>query len=84
MRFNNLTRLCDFIQVLYSTGNLRTKNLYFSKRILFSTIYLLQKQKLNPSNCSKHEIIKSNFEQDTEWEMYMHAKIEYLDIYICL
>jgi hypothetical protein len=30
------------------------------------------------------EIIMSNFVQPTEYEVYMHAKFEYLDIYIFL
>jgi hypothetical protein len=30
------------------------------------------------------ETIMSNFVQPTEYEVYMHAKFEYLDIYIFL
>jgi hypothetical protein len=36
-----------------------------SKHILFTTIYLLQKQKLNHRNYSKQEIFMSNFIQAT-------------------
>jgi hypothetical protein len=31
-----------------------------------------------------HEIIMGNFAQAIEHEMYMHAKLEYLDIHIFL
>jgi hypothetical protein len=34
---------------------------HFYKHILFSTIYLLQEQKLNPSKYSEQEINMSNF-----------------------
>jgi hypothetical protein len=43
----SLNKFYDFIQVLYSARKLLTKNCYFSKHILFSTIYLLQKLILN-------------------------------------
>ncbi len=49
-----------------------TKNEYFSKHILFSTIYLLQEHKLNPRNYSKKEIIIINFLQAKEYEMIMY------------
>jgi hypothetical protein len=45
-----LIMLSNFMQVLYSTRKHYTKNTYFSKHILFSTIYLLQEQKLNHTN----------------------------------
>jgi hypothetical protein len=51
----------DFVQVLHSARKFPTRNEYFSKHILISIIYLLQEQKLNPRNYSKHEIIISNF-----------------------
>jgi hypothetical protein len=41
MRLVRLTWFYDFIQVLYSIRKHLTKNEYFSKHILFSTIYLL-------------------------------------------
>jgi hypothetical protein len=44
----------------------------------------MQEQKLNPRNYSKQEIIMRNFVQATEYEMYMHAMFEYLDIYLFL
>jgi hypothetical protein len=38
----NLITLSDFMQVLNSARKPPTKNYYFSKHILFSTIYLLE------------------------------------------
>jgi hypothetical protein len=49
--------LYDFIQVLNSARDIYTKNHYFSKHVLFTTNYLLQKKRLNPRNYSKQEII---------------------------
>jgi hypothetical protein len=43
----HLIMLYDFTQVLYSTRKFPTKNYYFYKHILFSTIYLMQEQNLN-------------------------------------
>jgi hypothetical protein len=51
-----LLKFSDFIHVLYSVRDLPTKNQYFSKHILFTTIYLLQEHKLNPRNYLKQEI----------------------------
>jgi hypothetical protein len=45
----DLVLLSDFIQVLNSARKFATKNQYFSKHILFSTIYLFWEQKLNAS-----------------------------------
>jgi hypothetical protein len=53
--------LSDFIQVLNSARDVYTKNHYFTKHILFTTISLLQKQRLNPRNYSKQEIIMKLF-----------------------
>jgi hypothetical protein len=53
----HLIMLSDFMQVLNSAREFYTKNHYFSKPILFTTISLLQKQRLNPRNYSKHELI---------------------------
>jgi hypothetical protein len=49
--------LSNFMQVLNSAWNIYTKNYYFSNSKLFSTISLLQKQRLNSRNYSKQEII---------------------------
>jgi heme/copper-type cytochrome/quinol oxidase subunit 3 len=61
MIFIHLIMFYVFMQVLNSAWKPPTKNYYFLKYILFSTIYLLQEQKLNPRNYSKMEIIMSNF-----------------------
>jgi hypothetical protein len=53
--------LYDFIQVLNSARDIYTKNHYFSKHISFTTISLQQKQRLNPRNYSKQEIIMKLF-----------------------
>jgi hypothetical protein len=49
--------LSDFVHVLNSARNVYNKNHYFSNYQTFSTISLLQKQRLNPRNYSKQEII---------------------------
>jgi hypothetical protein len=53
--------LSDFMQVLNSASDIYTKNYYFSNSKLFSTISLLQKQRLNPGNYYKQEIILKFF-----------------------
>jgi hypothetical protein len=53
--------LSDFIQILKSARNVYTKNRCFSNYQTFSTISLLQKQRLNPRIYSKHEIIMKLF-----------------------
>jgi hypothetical protein len=50
----------DFMQVLYSSMKPPTKNLYFSKYILFTMIYLLQEQNLNPRKYYEQEIFIRN------------------------
>jgi hypothetical protein len=57
----HLIMLFDFMQVLNSARNVYTKNYYFPKHILFTTISLLQKQRLNPRNYCKQEIIMKLF-----------------------
>jgi hypothetical protein len=49
--------------------------------ILFTTIYLLQEQKLNSRNYSNQEIMVSIFVQATVHNIYMHAKFGCLDAY---
>jgi hypothetical protein len=53
--------LSDFIQVLNSARDFYTKNYHFYNYQTFSTISLLQKQRLTPRNYSKHEIIMKLF-----------------------
>jgi hypothetical protein len=57
----NLIMLFDFIHVLDILRKHPTKNEYFSMLILFTTIYLLQEQELNPIIYSKQELIMSIF-----------------------
>jgi hypothetical protein len=61
MHFLNLNNLYDFMQVLNSIRKYHTMIKHFYKHILFSTIYLLQEQKLNPNKYSEQEINISNF-----------------------
>jgi hypothetical protein len=57
----NLNKFYDFIQVLNSIRKYHTTIEYFYKHILFSTIYLLQEQQLNPNKYSEQEINMINF-----------------------
>jgi hypothetical protein len=61
LRFPPLIMLSDFMQVLSSAKDAYTKNYYFSKHVLFTTNSLLQKQRLNPRNYSKQELIMKLF-----------------------
>jgi hypothetical protein len=81
MRFMHLIMFPNFIQILNYIRKHPTKNDYFSTHIHFTTIYLLQGQKLNSGNYSKQEIIMSNFVQATEHEVCLYAKFESLDIH---
>jgi hypothetical protein len=67
--------LSDFLQVLNSIKKHLTKNEHFSMHILFSTIYLLHEQKLNPNKYFEQEINMGNFTKATEHGMNMHATI---------
>jgi hypothetical protein len=49
----SVTILSYFMQSLNSTTEFATKNYYFPMHILFTTIYLLQREKLNHRNYSK-------------------------------
>jgi hypothetical protein len=53
--------LFAFKHALNSARKFPTKNQYFSKHILFSTIYLFQEHKLNASKYPKKEIIMALF-----------------------
>jgi hypothetical protein len=57
----NINMFSDFIQVLNIKRKHSTKNNYFSKYIPFTTIYLLQKQKLKHNNYYEHKINMSYF-----------------------
>jgi hypothetical protein len=71
----HLILVSDFLQVLYSASKFPTKDWYFSKDILFPTIYLLQEKKLNTSNNPKQELIMGVFVWATDHDVNMHAKI---------
>jgi hypothetical protein len=58
-----------------------TKVDYFSKPILFITIYLLLNYKLIHNNNSMHGINMIIFIQATEHEVYMYAKFENPNLY---
>jgi hypothetical protein len=77
----SLNKLHDFIHVAYSMRKLYTNYYYFPKHILFTTVYLLQEQNLNPRNCSEQEIILIIFVQATGYKVYMYAKFGCSDIY---
>jgi hypothetical protein len=61
MQFKNLNMLSEFMQVLNSISKHPTKNEYFPMHILFITIYLLQKQKLNHRTYSEQKLNMSDF-----------------------
>jgi hypothetical protein len=50
-----------FSEVLNSARDIYTKNHYFYMHVLFTTISLLPKQRLNPRNYSKQELIMELF-----------------------
>jgi hypothetical protein len=63
---------------------LYTNNYYFSKHILFTMIYLLQEQNLNPRNYSEQEIILIIFVYATDHDVHMHANMQCINMHICL
>jgi hypothetical protein len=69
----SLNKFSDFMQVL--------KSEYFLKHILFTTIYVLQKQILNHRNNFEQKINMSNFVHATEHDVYMYAKFGGLTSY---
>jgi hypothetical protein len=68
--------LSDFIPVLNSERDIYRNNYYFSNYQTFSTIFLLQKKRLNPRNYSKQELIMKLFVWATGDDMNMHAKFQ--------
>jgi hypothetical protein len=74
MQTRILILLFEFMQVLDIKMKHSTKNEHFTKHTLFSIIYLLQKQKLNPNKYSKQEINMGNFVQANGYEMNMNAQ----------
>jgi hypothetical protein len=77
----SLNKFSDFMQVLNSIRKHSTKNEYFPMHILFSTIYLLQKQKLTHRNYSEQKINMINFVQATEYDVHMYEMFGYLTFY---
>jgi hypothetical protein len=75
-----LILLSDFMQVLHNIYKHLTKNKYFSKHIVFTTIYLLQEKKLNPRNYSGQETIMRIFVQANYHDVHMHAKIQCMNM----
>jgi hypothetical protein len=67
-------QLHDFIQVIISMRKHHIKVDYFSKLILFTTIYLFHKQKLNHGNYSEQELNMGNFVQNNEYDVHMYTK----------
>jgi hypothetical protein len=77
MQFRILILLSDFMQVLNSIRKHYTKNEYFSRHIIFTTIYLLLDHKLNHNKYSGQEINMINFVQATEHDVHTYAKFGY-------
>jgi hypothetical protein len=77
----NLNKISDFMQVLNSIRKHPTKDEYFPMHILFTTIYLLQEQKLNHRNYSEWETNMDSFVQDTEHDVHMYEKFGDLTFY---
>jgi hypothetical protein len=73
--------LSDFMQVLNSIKNHPTKIEHFFKHSLFTTIYVLQEQKLNPRNYTEQEINMRNFVQATDNDVHVYAKFGGLTFY---
>jgi hypothetical protein len=81
MRFKSLTRVYDFLQVLHIKRSHSTKNYYLPMYIIFTIIYLLQKQKLNPTKYYEQEINMRNIVRHTEHDGQMYAKFGGLTSY---
>jgi hypothetical protein len=81
MIFKNLKRMYDFLHYLHINSSYYTKNEHFPMHILFTTFYLLQKQKLNYRTYYKQKINTRNFVPATEYDMNLHAKIQCLKMH---
>jgi hypothetical protein len=75
------TMLFDFMYVLNSLKKHPIKDAYFFMHILFSTRYLLLKQKLNPNNSYEQEINMIYFIQANGYDINMHANIQCINMY---
>jgi hypothetical protein len=72
----NLNMLSDFMHVININRKHYTKNKYFPKHFLFSTTYLLHKQKLNHGNYSEQDINMGNFVHTSEYDVHMYTKFQ--------
>jgi hypothetical protein len=77
MHFRILIFFSDFMQVLNIIRKHYTNNEYFPKHIVFTTIYLMQEQKLNPRHYFEQKINMRNFVYATDHDVHMYAKIQY-------
>jgi hypothetical protein len=84
MRLVGLAWLFDVMQVIKSIWKHYTNNEYFYKHIIFTMIYLLQEQKLNPRNYSEQEIIMSNFVQAKDYDMIMYKNFQCMNMHLFL
>jgi hypothetical protein len=80
----SLTKVSVLMQVLNSTRKHYTKNEYFPKHILFTTIYLLWRQKLNNKKYSEQEINMRKFIQATEHDVHICEKFGDFTFYVFL
>jgi hypothetical protein len=80
----NLTRVYDFIQVIHIKRSYSTKYDYFCTHILFTTIYLQQRQKLKHNKYSEQKINMSYFTPSKDYDMNMHAKIQCMHMHVFL
>jgi hypothetical protein len=84
MHFMSLNKFSDFMQVQSSIRKHPTKNKHFPMHNLFSTIYLLHEQNLNPNTYFEQEINMSNCIQATDNDVHMYAKFGYFTLYVFL
>jgi hypothetical protein len=80
----SLNMLSEFMQVLKSKRKPPTKTKYFPMHILFTTIYLLQEQKLDHRIYSEQEINMNSFIQATKHDVHMYEKFRDFTFYVCL
>jgi hypothetical protein len=76
--------LYDFIQDLNIKRRLYTKDDYFSTNMLFTTIYLLQEQKLNHNNYFEQKINMIYFIQSNKYYMFINAKFQCMYMHVVL
>jgi hypothetical protein len=72
----SLNHFSDYVLVLNSIRNHPIQNECFCIHILFTTIYLLHKQKLNHGNYSEQELNMKKFVQDNEYDVHMYTMFQ--------